>query len=221
MAFPLIGAHRGFALDAPENTIGAFVAAQAVADFAELDVRASLDGHPMIAHDPVVGGLEVATSTRASLAALDLGDGTGVPTLDEVMAAVPELALDIEIKPDVVDEGVIDRVARLARPGDWVSSFRWPTCDRVHSLGVPTGLLVDEGWDVEAALGEAVSGGHRAIVPHRRLVDADLVARARRVDVEVVVWTVDDPREARRLADYGVAAVITDRPDRIRPEANP
>lgn len=45
--------------------------------------------------------------------------------------------------------------------------------------------------------------------------DADL-AEAKRLDLPVVVWTVNDRAEMARLIDRGVAGIITDRPDILR-----
>ena len=39
---------------------------------------------------------------------------------------------------------------------------------------------------------------------------------ARQHGCEVNVWTVNDLTEARRLAELGVNAIITDAPDKIR-----
>jgi glycerophosphoryl diester phosphodiesterase len=40
-------------------------------------------------------------------------------------------------------------------------------------------------------------------------------ARLRDAGLRVVVWTVNDPREARRIADLGAYALCTDDPRRI------
>jgi glycerophosphoryl diester phosphodiesterase len=43
-----------------------------------------------------------------------------------------------------------------------------------------------------------------------------LIARARRIGISVIVWTVDDPDQMHSLLDAGVDGVITDRPDLLR-----
>ncbi|HET7180349.1 MAG TPA: glycerophosphodiester phosphodiesterase family protein [Chryseosolibacter sp.] len=51
--FPLVSAHRGDSRLAPENTLASFSAAIAAgADFIELDVRTTSDGHQVCLHDP-------------------------------------------------------------------------------------------------------------------------------------------------------------------------
>ena len=49
----------------------------------------------------------------------------------------------------------------------------------------------------------------------KRLVDDALVAWARNQGCAVNTWTVNDPSEARRLAELGVDVVITDVPDQL------
>ena len=40
-----------------------------------------------------------------------------------------------------------------------------------------------------------------------------MIAAAHRHDVEVHVWTINDPAEMRRLIDMGVDGIVTDRAD--------
>lgn len=76
---PLIIAHRGASVRAPENTIAAFrEAIHAGADGIEFDVRLAKDGVPVVIHDPTlkrtgrVGG-KVAEMTSAELVRTDVG----------------------------------------------------------------------------------------------------------------------------------------------------
>jgi glycerophosphoryl diester phosphodiesterase len=54
-------------------------------------------------------------------------------------------------------------------------------------------------------------------VPERRkrlrVVSPRFVRAARRAGVPVQVWIVDSAEDVRRLLDWGVQAIITDRPD--------
>jgi glycerophosphoryl diester phosphodiesterase len=76
---PLIIAHRGASLVAPENTLAAFaLAIEAGADGIELDVRLSRDGVPVVIHDAMLQrtGLRpetVAKLTAEQLATVDVG----------------------------------------------------------------------------------------------------------------------------------------------------
>ena len=77
-ARPVIG-HRGNRAHAPENTLESFAQAVAAgADAIEFDVRISLDGVPVVIHDPSVlrttlAAGEIASMTFAELRELDTG----------------------------------------------------------------------------------------------------------------------------------------------------
>jgi glycerophosphoryl diester phosphodiesterase len=55
-------------------------------------------------------------------------------------------------------------------------------------------------------------------VPERsgstRVVSEQFVRDAHSAGVAVYVWTVDDPDDMRRLLDWGIDGIISDRPDR-------
>ena len=84
---PLVIAHRGASLRAPENTLAAFH--QAIhdgADAVELDVRLSRDGVPVVLHDASLErttgvAAQVADVTLDQLRRLDAGAwfGQGLP----------------------------------------------------------------------------------------------------------------------------------------------
>jgi glycerophosphoryl diester phosphodiesterase len=50
-----------------------------------------------------------------------------------------------------------------------------------------------------------------------RVVSPRFIADAHRAGLGVQVWTVNDEPEARRLLEWGVDALITDRPDTMIP----
>lgn len=92
-------AHRGEHLHHPENTMAAFrAAAEAGADFFELDVRTTLDGKLVLMHDATVdrmtgGKGEIAKLPFDDIRELEVGanmgpgfPGTRVPTFDEALA---------------------------------------------------------------------------------------------------------------------------------------
>jgi len=95
---PMVVGHRGWPARFPDNTLAGFMAAASVADAVELDVRRSADGKLVLSHDPSIGGLPVSSHQWQELLELDLGDGHRPALLDEVVAAVPNLAIQFEIK---------------------------------------------------------------------------------------------------------------------------
>ncbi|MFP6665290.1 MAG: glycerophosphodiester phosphodiesterase [Deltaproteobacteria bacterium] len=130
---PRFFAHRGGALEAPENTLEAFRNGIAAgADYLELDVHASADGEIVVMHDPTLerttnGSGEVRRHTLAELQALDAGytfldeegrasfrgQGVRIPTLAEVCREFPDTAINMEIKqaePNII-RAVLDVLA--------------------------------------------------------------------------------------------------------------
>lgn len=162
-------AHRGGALEAPENTLVAFGHAQTVgAAMVELDVHLTADGHVVVLHDETVdrttdGSGPVRTLTLEQVRQLDAGyryspDGASypfrglgvrVPTLEEVFQAYPDAPLIIEMKVD--EPRLAAEVARLvetygAAGRVVVSSFHQGVLEHFRELapGVATGMSLQE-----------------------------------------------------------------------------
>ena len=74
-SLPAIVGHRGWPARFPDNTLAGFLAVTAVADAVELDVRRSADGKLVLAHDPILQGLEVAVKPGRSLQGSTWGTG--------------------------------------------------------------------------------------------------------------------------------------------------
>jgi glycerophosphoryl diester phosphodiesterase len=49
-------------------------------------------------------------------------------------------------------------------------------------------------------------------------LDADQVRQAHALGIQVLAWTVNEPRQMSRLIDMGVDGIVTDRPDLLREE---
>jgi glycerophosphoryl diester phosphodiesterase len=57
--------------------------------------------------------------------------------------------------------------------------------------------------------------GARQLLPRANRVTPELIEAARRADLKVVAWTVNEPEEMRALIASGVDGIITDFPDRL------
>ena len=132
--------HRGAAGLAPENTLASFAHAVGLGvDAVELDVHLSADGHLVVIHDERIdrttnGNGKVADAPLAALRMLDAGAGERVPTLDEVLEAVPRhIAINIELKGPGTAAPVARAVAAYKRPL-LVSAFDHSELARFHSL---------------------------------------------------------------------------------------
>jgi glycerophosphoryl diester phosphodiesterase len=227
-------AHRGFATEAPENTLLAFAAAVALGlTHIETDVHASRDGVAMIAHDAEllrVAGVEglVGARTAAELGATDLGRGQGFATLAEALDAFPETCFNIDIKSaDAVEPTVAAIRAARATRRVLVTSFG-ERRRRAAVRGLP-GVATSASSSVFAA---ALASGRLGATPLLRRVLRDVdavqipesyagvpivtrrtVAQLHSAKVEVHVWTVNDASDMHRLLDLGVDGIVTDRAD--------
>ncbi len=224
----LIIGHRGASADAPENSLQAFkLAMQQGADGIEFDVQLSADGRPIIIHDDTIDRTcdaqgRVADMTAAELAALDLGNGEGVPTLDELFGTLgPQPLYNLELKTiGLADRGLEVAVAACIQAHDvgdrvLISSFSPPSLRRARrylSPGIPLGLLRERTATRLACRFLGVQADH----PQHTLINAQSMAWAAANGYRVHTWTVDDPVEAQRLADLGVHGIITNTPGEIR-----
>ncbi len=160
------------------------------------------------------------------------GRGITVPTLDEVLAAFPDTRFTVEIKTGTVQEA-LDAIIRRhdasqrviiagmdhheqARFRDYDGARSAPTrtvrafyiLHRLHLAGLwPRGADVFQVPElIPYDANEGDPGSYRLVTP--RFV-RDAAVRG----VPVHVWTVNDPGAMRRLLEWGVDGLITDRPD--------
>lgn len=219
----LIYAHRGSSATTPENTLAAF--AQAIADGAdgaELDVRATADGVPVLLHDRALewtttGRGHVDEITPAELRDVDAGGGEPVPTLDAVCRLIAgRLRLDLELKQAGIAAEVLAVLARHPTL-DWaISSFDWDALRALRALDPnaplwPLAVVADESLFAVAAELRSPSVALAA-----EAVTSEVVAWCRGSGLGVMAWTVNDGAEARRLRALGVAALCTDAPAALR-----
>jgi len=231
---PRVLAHRGLALDAPENTLASFDAAlRRGAIYIETDVHASSDGVAMIAHDPSllrVAGIdaEVAEMTTDELQKVDLGDGHRMPTLLDALTAFPKARFNIDVKSQragvaiaraVIAAGATDRVLVTSFSASRRAAAVSLLPGVANSASAPRfiALLVLAKLGILGLAPWAIGGVDAVQVPprHGRLsIATPRVVRAlHRRGVEMHVWTVNDPDEMRRLLDLGVDGIVTDRAD--------
>lgn len=227
-------AHRGLALEAPENTLAAFEHAVRVgATYLETDVHLSADGVAVLAHDPTLRRVAgrpgaVAGLTIDELRRVDLGGGHGFGTLDELLHAFPEARLNIDVKMDAAVAATIDAIRR-ANATDRVLLTSFSDARRRRLVAALPGVATSAGRSSvlrartasatgSAALMRRATAGLGALqIPERvgrmTLLSPALVAAAHAVGVEVHVWTVNDEGDMRRLLALGVDGLVTDRAD--------
>lgn len=232
---PLVLAHRGASAYAPENTMAAFdLALKMGADGVELDVTLTLDRIPVVIHDDNVdrttnGHGPISAMTLEQVKALDASPafdkyrGERIPTLEQVLGDIGKRArVNIELKGrSVHDDGLEVEVAcTIDKTGTadsvLISSFNPFALRRMAHLRphLPRGLLYAN--DMPIYLRRAwlrPVARPTAMHPKYTLVTPAYMLWARQKGYRVNTWTVDEPSEMKRLADLGVDAIMSNKPD--------
>ena len=221
---PLLLGHRGARRYAPENTLPAFdLTLEHGCDGFEFDVRLTADARAIICHDPKLADIEVASETYArivkryglsSLPGLMLRTRGGLPeashvlNLEAVLARYSDRAFfDIELKVPHLEDLVATTIKQHpAKRGYVVSSFLPEVVKAVAARGLVTGFLCD----TRRALAHWAELPGEYVIPHHKLVDRTLVEQIHAGGRKVLVWTVNDERKMRRLAEWGVEGIISD-----------
>lgn len=230
-----VWAHRGASAYAPENTLPAFQKAiELGAQGIELDVHESADGELVVIHDETVdrtsnGHGRVVDQTLMELKALDFSYGKAsfsdvrIPTLPEVYALIKPtgLRINVEIKCDVIIYwGIWEKLIALEREMGMqgrilYSSFNHYVLPKIRELdpNAKIGLLYGEALVDPWVYANYLRAD--AIHPHYRatLYGPGLIEGCKKNNVAINTWTVDDPDAIYRLAQAGVEAVITNKPD--------
>jgi glycerophosphoryl diester phosphodiesterase len=237
-AAPLVIAHRGASVVAPENTMAAFEAAVRLgAEAIELDAKLSRDDQVVCFHDRTLARTTGAKGAPGGLLlqelrALDAGAwkdesfrGARIPTLAEVLESVGGRALvNIELTDYWSDQPrlVAAAVADVRRHGlgrrVLFSSFQSralvaaealaPDIPRAHLIG-PTPLAYRDRFALRRASLHAFHL-HVSLAGSRRITSIHDSGR------RVHIYTVDEPEEMRRLWGEGVDGIFTDLPDQAR-----
>jgi glycerophosphoryl diester phosphodiesterase len=154
------------------------------------------------------------------------GQGHGIPRLQTVLARYAGIPIIIELKDS--DPRLVERTIDALREANAIDraalgSFYWRALNhaREDEPRLRTGSSREETrwalyrsrlrWPVRRAafqefqVPEAV-GGTTVVTPR-------FIAHAHRAGLPVKVWTVDDRHDIRRLIEWGVDGLISDRPD--------
>jgi len=232
--YPRIVAHRGGGALAPENTLGAIrLGASMGFKGVEFDVMLAGDGTPVVIHDETVdrttdGRGAVPAMSYEELSRLKIGKGERIPKYEEAVALCRELGLwaNVEIKPAKGHERATgEAVSRMTRElwqgaplGPLLSSFSVEALAGARSVAplVPRGFLVDkvpEDWrDTMKRLGCV------ALHCNYKSLTAELAAEIHGAGYAILLWTVNDPAEARRMRSMGADCLVTDALERVGPD---
>lgn len=159
------------------------------------------------------------------------GRGLRVPTLAEVLDLAPDLRVNVEIKERdpaalravwgfIHHHRVHDRVLVGSEHAPVLAAFRELARGRVAtSAGRDEVLRFWLATRVSRSRPRRHPGYDALQIPPfhgpLRVVDARLLGAARRLGIQVHVWTINDEAEMRRLLALGVDGLMTDYPERL------
>jgi glycerophosphoryl diester phosphodiesterase len=156
------------------------------------------------------------------------GQGVRIPTLEAVYREFPDRPINIELKDERpgTEEAIwrtIEAVGGQARTLAVTDSAAAINRFRAASAGtVATGASIGEFVVFRLLsllrLGRIYDAPFQALQPPDsykgiRIVTRGLVREAHRCGLRIDVWTIDEEADMRRLLDWGVDGIMTDRPD--------
>lgn len=229
---PTVIGHRG-SEQGVENTIEAVLgAADAGADYAEMDILLSKDNVPMVVHDSNLKRLtgedvNVGDLTAEELQQLTLNvDGkTGkIATLDEMLSATEgKINLLIELKEHGQET---EDVAR--KTGEVIEKHH--AGDRCIFMSLNYDLVMSlKRWHPDYTVGYCVYSnvgklstaelrdlGVDFLTIEENMVSKDFIDKCTRAWLPVYVWTVDNPENMKAYLETGACGIITDKPELCR-----
>ena len=210
--------HRGAPRRYLENTTPSFQEALRLgADAVELDVHVTADGLPVVHHDPVLSARvtppslvrkSIDTLDGKQVASIDLGAGSRIPTLAQVLAVMKGRKAYVEVKAGDIQAvaDVIDASGTTCA----VHSFDHEAIVTARRLAphIPRGILFDDWPEVPAAIVERTDA--RDVWPKNSLVTPARVRELHGMGCRVIVWTVNDAGRIRELTEWGVDGICSD-----------
>jgi len=229
-------AHRGASYDAPENTlVSVKLAWQKNADAVEIDVHLSKDNRIIVIHDKdtkrTSGEKLVVKETNSDeLRKMDVGGfkgsdfiGEKIPFLEEVIETIPagkklfiEIKCGTEVLPYLKD--IVEKSSKKEQL--MIIGFNFEVVENAKNLipGVPAYWLhfnvvgeYDKKW-IEKAKQAGLDGLNfrfKGITP-------GYAKAVHEAGLKIFTWTVDDPKEAKRLIELGIDGITTNRPEWLK-----
>lgn len=234
----IIAGHRGAAALAPENTLaGIRLAATTAATGIEIDTQLSADGIPVVFHDESVkrctnGSGNVSSMTLTQLQSLDAGSwfdprfaAQTIPSLEQAMqqCLASDLILNLELKihhtPEAIPlvNAVAALVERINFPADKLilSSFEIAALEQCQRVlpDVRRGYICED-WSADQLDTLKPLDLFSVHMDHHILTPA-VAASIKAANLQLQIWTMNDPAQKQRFADMGVDVIITDCPDQF------
>jgi glycerophosphoryl diester phosphodiesterase len=159
------------------------------------------DEEAVVCHEPKVGGFQLARSTAKQVFQL--------PRLRDVLQRYRDSFLDIELKVKGLERITLDLFLRhKPRQGFVVSSFIPGVLKSVRELDatIPLGLICESPTQLRFWSELPI----QYVIVHKELCEPELIRKIKGAGKKVFVWTVNEPGDMQRFAEYGVDGIISD-----------
>ena len=210
--------HRGARELAPENTIASLRKAVAHGvDEIECDARVTRDGVVILSHDTEMRDqtgirLSVKHSTYEELK----HHKPDLTTLAEAIEAVAgQVPLQIEVKPRVATEPIIEVIKKYPRAHLLLGSKKQKILLELHRALPDIEKVVIEPWSGVRASRRARQLGTKRVSMNQLWLWRGFIRAFRRGGYQLYAYTLNDPAKANRWSKAGLTGVITDFPDRF------
>lgn len=227
-----VSAHAPHAESAQPNGIEFYRQAIATgADYIEFDIRRTIDGHLVAAHDEGIGhGRLVSSVSYGQLCDLI---GYEVPRAADILAAIKGHAKGhLDLKVTGGEEEAVRLALDVLGPGEFIVT----TLEDISVAAIRSRFRDPEEVPVALSLGRNMTSAPRAawlrtraselwpvprvracganwVAVERRLAMAGVLRQCRRHGIKVMIWTVNDEREILYwLTNHQPDVLITDRP---------
>ena len=214
-----------------ENTIESVQKAiELNVDGIEIDVFKSKTGELVVYHDPFLSRLSNSNAfieqiSLDSIKKVELMGGYFIPTLKEIVDIIPEkIFLNIELKGQdtsfETNKIITNYLKKYNFPASKfiISSFRWDELKKIRSINkdTPIAILVDSLNKIDDAIKLAKQINAVALNPNKNFITKEIVNKIQSNNIKVYPYTINTPRNIRRVRSMGVDAIITDYPERIK-----
>lgn len=225
-------AHRGFSVQAPENTVPAIEKARQYGfDTAEIDVRQTQDGVWVVSHDADVKTMtdkkgKFSSMTYYDLVACTVDNGANhkdydnlkIPTLDRMLKACLENNVKpmIEIK-DWAESGIKTLLEIIDKNGFTdscsVISFDRKALELVKKQNPDIQLYVLENKLTKKEMKKCLADTDIGVSfnGHNRINDRKKIKKLLDAGIPVACWTVDDEETVKKYFEIGVTEFVTNR----------
>lgn len=225
-----IVAHRGYwkTEGSAQNSIASLEKAIEIGcRGSEIDLILTTDGVLVLHHDDAIAGKRVDASTYAEIKDVKLSNGESLPTFDTFLAVARKQKGTkpiIEIKPHQTkqkeDAAVLAALDAVRRAGmnkrvEYIS-FSKNICEQLIANG-PKGIKVAYlGGDLSPR--ELAERGYTGLDYHIGTMRAheEWFDEARKLGLEINVWTVNDEGSMKYLIGKGVDYITTDEPELLQ-----